>query len=68
VKLALGTTASFCHKLETLSLSLPEELEIIQVADVFKSSFYEALDFLRRLCQFAGFRFLLLRTKHAEKC
>jgi hypothetical protein len=49
---ALGTTTSFRNKPETHSLSFSEEFEIIQVADVFKSSFYQALDFLRRLSQF----------------
>jgi hypothetical protein len=50
--LALGTTTSFWNKPETHLLTFSEEFETIQVADVFKSSFHQALDSLRRLSQF----------------
>jgi hypothetical protein len=44
VKLALGTTMDFWHKPKTLSLS--EEFEFIQVADVLESVFYQFLDLI----------------------
>jgi hypothetical protein len=34
---ALGTTMVFWHKPRALSFSLPEELEVIHVTNVFKS-------------------------------
>jgi len=59
---ALGTSMGFWNKPATLLLPLPEELEIIHVADIFESILNQLLNFIWGFCHLTCVRWSLVRV------